>query len=93
MGAPAAWSGAGVACALAAGALASALGYVLWYAVLRWLSMPSAAVVQLSVPLITAVGGALLMDEGLGLRLLVSALAILGGIFCATVLPQLRRGR
>ena len=93
LGAPATWSGAGVACALAAGALASALGYVLWYAVLRWLSMPSAAVVQLSVPLITAVGGALLMDEGLSLRLLVSALAILGGIFCATVLPQLRRRR
>ena len=90
-GAPAAWSGSGVACALAAGALASALGYVLWYAALRWLSVPSAAVVQLSVPLITALGGALLMDEALSLRLLVSAMAILGGIFCATALPSLLR--
>ena len=92
-GTPAAWPWAGVVCALAAGALASALGYVLWYAVLRWLSVPSAAVVQLSVPLITALGGAVLMNETLGLRLLVSTLAILGGIFCATALPHLLRRR
>ena len=39
----------------------------------------------------TALGGAMLMDETLGLRLLVSALAILGGIFCATALPHLLR--
>ena len=90
-GMPASWSWAGVVCALAAGALASALGYVLWYAVLRWLTVPSAAVVQLSVPLITAIGGNLLINEALGLRLLVSALAILGGIFCATALPHLLR--
>ena len=92
-GAPAAWPWAGIVCALAAGALASALGYVLWYAVLRWLNVPSAAVVQLSVPLITAVGGAWLMHEALSLRLLVSTLAILGGIFCATALPHLLRNR
>lgn len=90
-GMPASWSWTGVVCALAAGALASALGYVLWYAVLRWLTVPSAAVVQLSVPLITAIGGNLLINEALGLRLLVSALAILGGIFCATALPHLLR--
>ena len=92
-GSPAAWPWEGVVCSLAAGALASALGYVLWYAVLRWLSVPSAAVVQLSVPLITAMGGAWLMHEALGLRLLVSTLAILGGIFCATALPHLLRSR
>ena len=92
-GAPAAWPWAGIICALAAGALASAFGYVLWYAVLRWLNVPSAAVVQLSVPLITALGGAWLMGETLGLRLLVSTLAILGGIFCATALPHLLRRR
>ena len=90
-GMPGTWPLAGVASALAAGALASALGYILWYAVLRWLSVPSAAVVQLSVPLITALGGALIIDEALGLRLLVSAVAILGGIFCATALPHLLR--
>lgn len=90
-GAPAAWPWAAIVCALAAGALASALGYVLWYAVLRWLSVPSAAVVQLSVPLITTLGGACLMGEALSLRLLVSTLAILGGIFCATALPHMSR--
>ena len=90
-GAPAAWPWAGIVCALAAGALASALGYVLWYAVLRWLSVPSAAVVQLSVPLITALGGACLMSEALSLRLLVSTIAILAGIFCATSLPHMLR--
>ncbi len=92
-GMPGSWAWTGVVCALAAGALASALGYVLWYAVLRWLSVPSAAVVQLSVPLITALGGAMIINEPLGLRLLVSATAIMGGIFCATALPHLLRKR
>ena len=54
---------AGVLCALAAGGIASALGYVLWYSVLPRLSVPTAAVVQLSVPLITALGGALFMGR------------------------------
>ena len=81
---------AGIACALVAGAIASALGYVLWYSVLPSLSVPNAAVVQLSVPLITALGGAAFMGEAVTLRLGISAAAILGGIFCATVLPARR---
>ena len=82
---------AGVLCALAAGGIASALGYVLWYFVLPRLSVPTAAVVQLSVPLITALGGALFMGEPLTLRLGISTAAILGGIFCATVLASVRK--
>ena len=82
---------AGVLCALAAGGIASALGYVLWYFVLPRLSVPTAAVVQLSVPLITALGGALFMGEALTLRLAISTAAILGGIFCATVLATVRK--
>ena len=82
---------AGVLCALAAGGIASALGYVLWYSVLPRLSVPTAAVVQLSVPLITALGGALFMGEVLTLRLGISTAAILGGIFCATVLASVRK--
>ena len=82
---------AGVLCALAAGGIASALGYVLWYFVLPRLSVPTAAVVQLSVPLITALGGALFMGEALTLRLGISTAAILGGIFCATVLATVRK--
>ena len=79
----------GIVCALVAGGIASALGYVLWYSVLPMLNVPTAAVVQLSVPLITAFGGALFMDEAITLRLGISTAAILGGIFCATALPSL----
>ena len=93
----AAWGGgpalplAGVLCALVAGGIASALGYVLWYSVLPRLSVPTAAVVQLSVPLITALGGSLFMGEALTLRLAISTAAILGGIFCATVLAAVQK--
>jgi drug/metabolite transporter (DMT)-like permease len=70
----------GVGLAIASGALTSGLGYVVWYAALRRLSALRAAVVQLSVPLIAAVGGVLLLGEAFSLRLGVAALAILGGI-------------
>lgn len=66
--------------ALLSGALASGVGYVLWYAALRGLASVSAAVVQLSVPVITALGGVLLLGEELSLRLAVASLVILGGI-------------
>lgn len=91
--APDAWPWRGVLCALAAGALASALGYALWYWALQWLSVPASAVAQLSVPLITAVAGNLLMDEALTARLLFSGAAILGGIFCATAFSPHAAGR
>jgi drug/metabolite transporter (DMT)-like permease len=70
----------GIGLAIASGALTSGLGYVAWYAALRRLTALRAAVVQLSVPLIAAVGGALLLGEALTVRLGVAALAILGGI-------------
>lgn len=70
----------GVGLAIASGALTSGLGYVAWYAALRRLNALRAAVVQLSVPLIAALGGVLLLGEAFTLRLGVSALAILGGI-------------
>jgi drug/metabolite transporter (DMT)-like permease len=70
----------GVALAVASGALTSGLGYVVWYAALRRLTALRAAAVQLSVPLIAALGGVLLLDEAFTLRLGVAALAILGGI-------------
>jgi drug/metabolite transporter (DMT)-like permease len=70
----------GVGLAVASGALTSGLGYVVWYAALRHLTSLRAAVVQLSVPLIAAVGGVFLLGEAFTLRLGVAALAILGGI-------------
>jgi len=70
----------GVALALASGAITSGLGYVVWYAVLRRLAALRAASVQLSVPLIAALGGVLLLDEAFTARLALAAAAILGGI-------------
>lgn len=73
-------SGYGLALALLSGAAASGLGYVVWYAALRYLSATQAATVQLSVPVIAAAGGILLLEEALSLRLVVASTAILGGI-------------
>lgn len=66
--------------ALASGSLTSALGYAIWYAALPGLSATAAATVQLSVPVIAALGGVLLVDEPITLRLLLASVAILGGI-------------
>ena len=71
---------AGVACAVASGALASGLGYALWYAVLPALRATTAASVQLSVPVLAALGGVLLLAEPLSVRLVLAAVAVLGGI-------------
>lgn len=71
---------AGICYALASGALASGLGYVIWYRVLPLLKTTTAATLQLSVPVIAAVGGILFLGEPLTLRLLLSSATILGGI-------------
>jgi drug/metabolite transporter (DMT)-like permease len=70
----------GVAYAIASGALASGIGYAIWYAALPSLTASAAATVQLSVPLITAFGGVILLSEALTARLLLASIAILGGI-------------
>jgi drug/metabolite transporter (DMT)-like permease len=81
----------GLAIAVTSGAIASGLGYVLWYAALRGLTATGAATVQLSVPVITAFGGVLLLSEAVTLRLLVASTAVLGGI--AIVLTRRRPAR
>lgn len=73
-------SGFGVACAVASGALASGGGYAAWYAVLPRLSATRAGTIQLAVPALAALAGVLLLDERVSFRLLVSAVAILGGV-------------
>jgi drug/metabolite transporter (DMT)-like permease len=73
----------GAGLALTSGAVTSGMGYAVWYAALRGLSATQAAVVQLSVPPLTAVGGILLLDERLTPRLLGAGLLILGGIALA----------
>jgi drug/metabolite transporter (DMT)-like permease len=70
----------GLAYAVVSGAITSGLGYVLWYAALPALSATSAATIQLSVPAIAAIGGAMLLAEPITARLLLASAAILGGI-------------
>jgi drug/metabolite transporter (DMT)-like permease len=79
---------AGVGFAIASGALASGLGYAIWYTVLPALKNTSAASVQLSVPVIAALGGIVFLSEPLTLRLILASVAILGGI--ALVILQKR---
>jgi drug/metabolite transporter (DMT)-like permease len=76
-------TGAGLLLAVASGALASGLGYVVWYIALRGLTAARAAVVQLAVPVIAAAGGVLFLSEALSRRLIVAAVMILGGIALA----------
>lgn len=71
----------GIALAIASGALASGMGYVIWYRALKGLSAMNAAVVQLAVPVIAALGGVAFIGEAVTLRLAVAAALILGGIF------------
>jgi len=71
---------AGLAYAVASGALASGVGYAVWYAALPTLKASTAATVQLSVPVIAALGGVAFLGETLTVRLLVAGVAILGGI-------------
>ncbi len=66
--------------AIASGALASGVGYAIWYSVLPSLKSVQAASVQLSVPVIAALGGILFLGETVGLRLVIASVAILGGI-------------
>jgi len=72
--------GLGFLYAVLSGAVTSGLGYVLWYAVLPSLRATSAATVQLAVPVLTALGGVVLLGESVTLRLAVAAVAVLGGI-------------
>jgi len=72
---------AGVVLGVASGALASGLGYAIWYAALGGLRASQAATVQLSVPVIAAVGGAALLTEPFTARLGLAAAFTLGGIW------------
>jgi drug/metabolite transporter (DMT)-like permease len=71
---------AGVSYAIVSGALASGVGYIVWYTALRGLSATAASAVQLSVPVLAALGGMLFLSEAITLRLALTSIAILGGI-------------
>ncbi len=76
----------GATLAVASGAIASGIGYVIWYAALRGLRATTAATVQLSAPVIAAFGGVILLSEQVTLRLVLASAVTLGGV--ALVLGQ-----
>ena len=73
-------SAVGVALAIVSGTIASGLGYVIWYAALKRMQTIHAAAVQLSVPAIAALGGVVVLAEPVTIRLVVSSLAVVGGV-------------
>jgi drug/metabolite transporter (DMT)-like permease len=76
-------TGRGVALAVVSGAVASGLGYSLWYAALPHLSATRAAALQLVVPVLAAGGGVGLLGERVSPRLVLTGAAILGGVALA----------
>lgn len=76
--------GWGILYAVASGGLASGVGYAIWYSALHGLTATTAATVQLSVPVIAALGGVALLGEAITPRLLIASCAILGGITLIT---------
>lgn len=70
----------GIVLAILSGAVTSGVGYAVWYAALKHHTATRAAVLQLSVPVITAFAGVLLLSEVMTQRLLIAAAFILGGI-------------
>ena len=70
----------GIFLAAVSGAITSGIGYVIWYAALQRLNITNAAIVQLSVPIIVAIVGAIFLNDLITLRLLIASIATLGGI-------------
>lgn len=83
----------GLVLAVASGAVASGVGYSLWYAALPHLTATRAAIVQLSVPVLAAAGGVLLLGERLTARLVGAGAALLGGVLLALLAGAARKRR
>jgi len=84
-------SSRGVALAIASGAVASGLGYAVWYTALRNLSSARAAIVQLAVPVLAALGGVALLGETPGARLLACSALVLAGVALAVAARPAQR--
>jgi drug/metabolite transporter (DMT)-like permease len=78
-------SATGICWAVLSGALASGVGYALWYAVLPRLTATRAATLQLTVPVLAALGGVGLLGETISTRLVLASLLVLGGVALAIV--------
>jgi drug/metabolite transporter (DMT)-like permease len=80
MAAQISWDSAGIWYAIMSGAVTSGIGYAIWYKALPALKATQAATVQLSVPVIAAIGGIILLSEPITLRLILASIAIISGI-------------
>ncbi len=80
----------GIMLAVLSGALASGVGYAVWYSALPGLTPTRAATVQLSVPVIAALGGVVFMTEPVSARLVVASIVVLGGVYL-TIKPVTRK--
>jgi drug/metabolite transporter (DMT)-like permease len=78
-------SSQGIILAIVSGGITSGMGYALWYLALGGLSSIQAAVVQLLVPVLAALGGVLFAGEILTTRLIISSIVILGGILMVVI--------
>jgi drug/metabolite transporter (DMT)-like permease len=78
----------GVVLALLSGGVTSGIGYAIWYRALPGLTPLQAATVQLTVPLIAALGGVILLSESLTTRLVLSGLCLLGGVALTITAPR-----
>ena len=85
------WDARGALYAVLSGAVTSALGYVLWYRVLQHLRAMTASTVQLSAPIIAALGGVVLLGETFTADLLTASVLILGGIWLVLRYSKLGR--
>ena len=79
----------GLLWATLSGSITSGVGYVLWYTALPRLTATRAATVQLTVPVLAAIGGVTVLSEAVSLRLVISAVVILGGVGPGGLLPQI----
>lgn len=70
----------GILLAVLSGAIASGVGYSVWYAALKYHTAVRAAILQLSVPILTAIGGVIFLSEEIEMRLILAAALVLGGI-------------
>lgn len=90
------YSSEGILLAVLSGGITSGIGYTIWYIALGGLSSTQAAVLQLSVPVIAALGGVLFVSEAITIRLSVSAAMVLGGILMVVLgryyFPQHKSG-
>ena len=70
----------GVLLATISGAVTSGLGYAVWYSVIPALGPWRAALVQLTVPVLTGLGAALLLGESITLRLVIAGVLVTAGV-------------